>query len=189
METTPAKMTRHRSDRVQYVAAVLCALVVCAPRIAAADLTEDESLKGIGGVMVIVERLHADAAAIGLERETLDAVVRDGLQKAGVKILSPDERMADERRPYLYVNCNVMDMKNPALVAFSIDIEVHQRVTLAGGEKAQGLTWAKSYLGIQSSDKAAEHIQHVLAGYVDQFVAAYKKANAGTPEPENKTGD
>ncbi len=179
-------MTRHRNARTLSIAAVLCALALCAPRIAVADLSEDESLKGIGGVMVIVERLHADAAAIGLERETLDAIVRDGLQKAGVKILSAAERAADDRRPYLYVNCNVMDVKNPALIAFSVDIEVHQRITLAGSEKAQGLTWAKSYLGVQSSDRAAEHIRDILEGYVDQFAAALKKANAPAA-PESKT--
>src|SRR5262245_4405901 len=97
---------------------------------AGADLTEDESLRDIGGIMVIVERLHEDATAIGLDRETLDAVVRDGLQKAGIRIYSADERLADERRPYLYVNCNVMRAPGANHVAFSLDIEVHQRVTL-----------------------------------------------------------
>ncbi len=183
METPAPAMTSLSAIRFLRVAIACCVLAVYSPHAASADLSEDESLKGIAGIMVIVERLHADAATIGLERETLDAVVRGGLQKAGIKILSADERMADERRPYLYVNCNVMDVKNLALVTFSIDIEVHQRVTLVGGEKAQGLTWAKSYLGIQSADRAPEQIRHVLAGYVEQFVAAYKKANAAPPAP------
>lgn len=145
---------------------------------AAPDVTEDESLRGINGIMVIVERLHPDAEATGLDRETLDAVVRDGLQKAGIRIYSADERMADERRPYLYVNCNVMRAGGSAdFVAFSLDIEVHQRVTLASGEHAQSLTWAKSYLGIQSTDRAAQQIRHVLAGYITQFTDTHKKAN------------
>lgn len=154
------------------------ALTLAFAAAAAADLTEDESLRGIGGIMVIVERLHEDAAATGLDRETLDAVVRDGLQKAGIRIYSADERMADDRRPYLYVNCNVMRGPGANQVAFSLDIEVHQRVTLAGGEQAQGLTWAKSYLGIQSADRAAQQIRHVLSGYVSQFTEAHKAANA-----------
>jgi hypothetical protein len=181
METFTSAMTSFSFVRFMRVMIALCMFILNAPPVASADVSEDESLKGIAGVMVIVERLHADAATFGLERETLDAVVRGGLQKAGIKILSADERMADERRPYLYVNCNVMDVKNPALVTFSIDIEVHQRVTLASGEKAQGLTWAKSYLGIQSADRASEQIRHVLAGYVEQFIAAYKKANTALP--------
>lgn len=155
----------------------LAALAVFVAAATATDLTEDESLRGISGVMVIVERLHEDAAAIGLDRETIDAIVRDGVQKGGIQILSSDERMADQRRPYLYVNCNIMRAGDAGIVAFSLDIEVHQYVTLAGGEKTQGLTWAKSYLGIQSSDHAAQQIRHVLTGYVTQFTDAHKKAN------------
>jgi len=162
-----------------HAALVALALAVAA---GATDLSEDESLRGIGGVMVIVERLHEDAAATGLDRETIDAVVRDGLQKAGIRIYSAEERLADDRRPYLYVNCNVMRAGGAGVVAFSLDIEVHQRVTLAGGETAQGLTWAKSYLGIQSADRAAEQIRQVLAGYVTQFAEAHKKANAAPAE-------
>lgn len=157
---------------------LLAAIALAITVTAAPDLTEDESLRGIDGIMVIVERLHEDANATGLDRETLDAVVRDGLQKAGVRIYSADERMADDRRPYLYVNCNVMRAGGSTdMVAFSLDIEVHQRVTLAGGEYAQGLTWAKSYLGIQSADRAAQQIRHVLAGYITQFTEAHTTAN------------
>lgn len=133
--------------------------------------------------MVIVERLHADAEKIGLDRETLDAEVRNRLQQAGIPILSPDERQANERRPYLYINCNVMHLGDADAVAFSLDIEAHQRVRLASGEYAQALTWAKSYLGVQGQDRAAMHIRHVLAGYMDQFVTDYKQANAPTPDP------
>jgi hypothetical protein len=132
--------------------------------------------------MVIIERLHEDAAQIGIDRETLDAVVRDRLQRADIPILSAAEREADDRRPYLYVNCNVMYLREIAAVSFSLDIEAHQRVTLADGEKAQALTWAKSYLGVQSGDRAAAHIRHVLGGYIDQFVSDYRKAN-GIADP------
>lgn len=157
---------------------LLATLALAVTVTAAPDLTEDESLRGISGMMVIVERLHEDAGTTGLDRETIDAVVRDGLQKAGIRIYSADERMADERRPYLYVNCNLMRAgSNAGLVAFSLDIEVHQRVTLAGGEHAQGLTWAKSYLGMQSTEHAAQQIRHVVAGYITELTDAHKKAN------------
>jgi hypothetical protein len=73
--------------------------------------------------------------------------------------------------------------------SFSLDIEAHQRVTLANGEKAQALTWAKSYLGVQSSDRAAAHIRHVLGGYVDQFIADYKKANHDASDAAAEPGD
>jgi hypothetical protein len=169
--------------------AVAIAVVISAPLVARADVDEPGSLRGLSGIMVIVERLHADASKIGLDRETLDAEVRGRLQRAGIRILSADERTADDRRPYLYVNCNVMDLDQAGAVAFSLDIEAHQRVTLANGEKAQALTWAKSYLGVQSRDRAAAHIRHVLGGYVDQFIADYQKANEYTGPPPSQPGD
>lgn len=147
-----------------------------------ADLSEAETLGGLDGVMVIVERLHPDAEKIGLDRETLDADVRSRLQDAGIEILSPQERMESEERPYLYINCNVMYIENIGLVSFSLDIEVHQRVTLANGEKAQALTWAKSYLGVQSRGRAAAQIRHVLAGYIQQFITLYNDANKPVDE-------
>ncbi len=162
--------------------ATALALLAWARPAAAADVDEAGSLRGLAGVMVIVERLHGDAANIGLDRETIDAEVRGRLQKAGIRLLSPDERLADERRPYLYVNCNVMYNEAAGAVAFSLDIEVHQRVTLADGANAQALTWAKSYLGVQSRDRAAAHIRHVIGGYTDEFIADYTRAN-GDDEP------
>ncbi len=167
--------------------ALVALALVCAFPVAG-DVPEEESFKGVTGVMVIVERLHEDATAIGLERETLDAVVRDGLQKAGVKILSPDERVADERQPYLYVNCNVMHVNDAGLVAFSMDIEMHQRVTLANGDKTRAQTWGKSYLGVQGRERAAAQIRHVLGGYVTQFVEAFAKAN-GKPATAPTSGE
>lgn len=158
---------------------------------ARADLSEPETLRGLDGVMVIVERLHPDAQRIGLDKETLDAEVRSRLQDAGIPILSSKQRMENERRPYLYVNCNIMYLQRIDLVSFSLDIELHQRVTLAGGEKAQGLTWAKSYLSVQNADQASAQIRHVLAGYVEQFIAAYQEANrpAGNDAPEATRAD
>jgi hypothetical protein len=156
---------------------------------ATADVDEAGSLRGLGGVMVIVERLHEDAERIGLDRETLDAEVRGRLQRAGIPILSADERAATDRRPYLYINCNVMHLAEAGAVSFSLDIEAHQRVTLANGEQAQALTWAKSYLGVQNADRAAAHIRHVLGGYVDQFIADYKQANGESRPAEAQPGD
>lgn len=181
-------MTQRRTRILPLLVATV-ALFSAALSVAHADVDEPGSLQGLRGVMVIVERLHADAARIGLDRETLDAEVRARLQKAGITILSADERMADDRRPYLYINCNVMDLDQAGAVAFSLDIEAHQRVTLENGEKAQALTWAKSYLGVQSHERAAAHIRHVLGGYVDQFIADYQRANGDTDPPPAQPGD
>jgi len=171
------------------VAVCAVALALGLAPVSSADVDEPGSLRGLNGVTVIVERLHADAERIGLDRETLDAIVRDRLQKADIPLLSSDERMADPRRPYLYVNCNIMHLEGAGAVAFSLDIEVHQRVQLADGEYAQALTWAKSYLGVQGVDRAAQHIRHVVTGYLDEFIVDYQKAHGGTNPEATQPGD
>ncbi len=162
-------------------AAVIIALCVCPVVAFGEDLTEEETLRELDEVMLIIEALHEDASDIGLTRETLEDDVTEKLESAGIGLLSAEERMASVRRPYLYVNCNVMYVESIKLTSFSIDVEVHQRVTLANGEMAQGLTWAKSYLGIQGQAKAARKIREVVGGFVDEFVSAATKKETKIP--------
>ena len=154
------------------------AMCFCASATAYADLTEAETLQRWNGVMVIVETLHDDAKHINLTTEALDGDVRGKLKAAGVKIFSKEERLADERQPYLYINCNIIFVESIGFTSFSIDVEAHQRVTLVNGAKAQGLTWAKSYTGVQGRDTAAPKIRNVVGAYVDQFIAAMAAGDA-----------
>ena len=158
--------------------AAVCAFPAADP---GEDLTEKETLRALDGVMLIVEKLHENAKRIQLSGETLEKDVTEKLKAAGIKRLSSDERLADERRPYLYINCHIMYVESIKLTSFSIDVEVHQRVSLANGKKAQGLTWAKSYLGIQSQANAARKIRDVVAEYVDEFIAAATQDDEKTP--------
>lgn len=140
-----------------------------------ADVTEEESLRGLDDIALIVEALHDDAARIGLTTEMLRQDATDKLDNADIRILPADERLSHPLRPYLYINCNIIYVDSIRLIAFSIDVEVHQKVTLENGEKAQALTWAKSYLGVQGQAKAASQIRQVVGDYVDQFIAAATK--------------
>ena len=162
-------------------AAVIVAL--CTGPVAAfgEDLTEEETLRELDEVMLIVEALHQGAKDVGLSRETLEKDVAEKLKGAGIGILSNEERLADVRRPYLYVNCHIMYVESIKLASFSIDVEVHQRVRLANGDTAQGLTWAKSYLGIQDKEKAARKIREVVANFVDEFLSAATKEDRKVP--------
>ena len=158
-------------------------IALCAGPVAAfgKDLTEEETLRELDEVMPKVEKLHQGAKDMGLSRDTLEKDVAEKLESAGIGILSNEERLADVRRPYLYVNCHIMYVESIKLTSFSIDVEVHQRVRLANGETAQGPTWAKSYLGIQDKAKAACNIREVVANFVDEFLSAATKEDRKVP--------
>ena len=162
-------------------AAIVLALIVSPAAMFGEDLTEEETLRELDEVMPIVEKLHQGAKDIGLSRDTLEKDVAEKLKGAGIGILSNEERLADVRRPYLYVNCHIMYVESIKPASFSIDVEVHQRVRLANGDTAQGLTWAKSYLGIQDKAKAARKIREVVANFVDEFLSAATKEDRKVP--------
>jgi len=161
---------------------LILTLLLTAPVIAQEHITEDESLSGLTQIQLVVEKLPASAEAFSLSKGIIELEVTQQLQKAGIKVLSLEERKEHPRRPYVYVNCNLIYVEDIGLVSFSIDVEVHQRVTLVTGEKAQGLTWAKSYLGLAGTSKASQRIRSVVKDYVHIFTEQAKKKPAGTSD-------
>lgn len=145
---------------------------------------ERDSLRGLDGVMVLVERLHPDADNIELTKADLEREIVYRFKRAGIRALTSEERDADAREPYLYVNCNVLYVPDIQLTSFSIDIELHQNAVLKDGQEMPVLTWARSYLGIQHRDRAAAAIRSRLGEFVEQFISDYKAVNktAGSSE-------
>lgn len=144
---------------------------------AAAEVSERESLAGLQGVLLVVEDLHADARQIELTRHAIVEDVEARLRDAGIEVMTLQERLGDPRKPYLYINCNVIYVPDIELVSFSIDVESHQLVTLKNGDEAIGLTWAKSYLGVQGKRRAAQKIKDETARLVDLFIADFLSVN------------
>jgi hypothetical protein len=145
---------------------------------------ERDSLRGLRGVMVLVEKLHADATSIELTREDLQREIGYRFKRAGIRILTAEERVEDERRPYLYVNCNVLYIPDLQLTSFSIDVELHQDAELKDGQKLPVLTWARSYLGIQHRDRAAAAIRSRLGEFLEQFISDYQFVNKSAESGE-----
>jgi len=136
----------------------------------AGDISESETLRGLTAIQLVVEELPPEARPLNVSKGILELDVMKELQEGGITLLSMDERTTHPRRPYLYVNCNLLYIETLNLTSFSVDVEVHQRVTLETGEKAQGLTWAKSYLGMTSGDIASERIRETVHDFVTEFV-------------------
>ncbi len=145
-----------------------CILVLALP--CAGDISESETLQGLDAIQLVVEELPREARPLNVSKGILELDVTKQLQDGGITLLSMDERSAHSRRPYLYVNCNLLYIESLNLTSFSVDVEVHQRVTLETGEKAQGLTWAKSYLGMTSGDIASKRIRETVHDFVGEFI-------------------
>lgn len=158
----------------------LAAVVViagAAPGPAQTAQEERDSLRGLAGVMVVVERLHNDAEEIELSRDDLEREITYRLKRAGIPSLTAEQREKDDRQAYLYVNCNVLYVPDIQLTSFSIDVELHQTATLKDGQELPALTWGRSYLGIQHRDRAAAAIRSQLGAFIEAFIADYHSVN------------
>ena len=160
-----------------FIAIVTLCCVVAQPVTTSAEVSEANSLRGLKGVLVIIEDLHPDARTIDLTQESIRDAVEDRLRDAGIRIFTVSERLDDSRKPYLYVNCNVIAVPDIELTVFSVDVESHQLVTLQNGDEAVALTWAKSYLGAQGKDRAAQKILDTVGELVDRFVSDFLAVN------------
>jgi hypothetical protein len=76
---------------------------------------EQESLREVGPVQVLIETLDEDATGIGLSEAGLQATVELQLRRNGVPL------GAEVSRPYLYVNVVVVSSDTP--VAYSVTVE------------------------------------------------------------------
>ncbi|PCJ58556.1 MAG: hypothetical protein COA73_09810 [Candidatus Hydrogenedentota bacterium] len=136
------------------------------------DVSETESLKGLDEIQLVVEELPREAQPLKLTKGLLELDATRQLRDNKITLLSVSERLEHPQRPYLYINCNLLYIEKLNLTSFSIDVEVHQRVTLETGEKAQGLTWAKSYLGMTSGDIVAERVREIVRDFLGEYIEA-----------------
>ena len=103
--------------------------------------TERASLRGLPGVVVLIESLRPEAKADGLSEDYIRSAVELILRSSGIRILEPTARV-----PYLYVR--VSTFKDPERGFYSAGIKVELNQWLVKPEwSGYGATWQQSWLG------------------------------------------
>src|SRR5258706_13940758 len=89
------------------------------------DLGNQEVLKGLGGVQVLVEDLNPGFADIGLSADALQTLAEVRLRQGGVRVLTSKQTVNAPRTPILYlkVNC-VMRASSPS--CYSVGLELRE---------------------------------------------------------------
>ena len=135
---------------------------------------EIDSLKGLDGVIVLIEDLKQETERDGLTKRHLQTDVERRLRQAGIPVLKDAD-------PYLYLYVNVQDFKveNDHYI-FNIEVALKQMVWLARDISifTVGATWETNHLGIIPTDKMPEAIGGKVADLVDEFINDYLTANA-----------
>ncbi len=137
-----------------------------------------ETLRGLSGVVVVIEGVKQDAAADGLDVSLLQAEVEKALEGANIRVLPFDVWRNTLGRPWLYVSVNTV--KYLGSYFFSLDVQLKQDVGLVYDPTitTSSATWEAGSIGFINIESLQEKIRESIATYVDHFIAAYQSANA-----------
>lgn len=143
-----------------------------------------ESLRGLKGVELVMEVINPEAERKGLTRSQLQTDVELRLRKAGIKVLTRQERLKTPGYPFLYVN--VSTVKTPetlggllgGLYGYSISVELREKVILARNRSIEtyAATWSKGVVGTVGADKLRS-VREGVGDLVDEFINDYLAMN------------
>lgn len=85
---------------------LLVLFLLISPCAYAQDDFQIESLRGLKGVLVLVEALKPEIEADGLRRDSIQTDVELKLRLAGIKVLTEEECLKEPGCPWLYVYIN-----------------------------------------------------------------------------------
>jgi hypothetical protein len=140
-----------------------------------------DTLRGLRGVHVLVEKLEADVEQHGLTSAALQADTEVQLRRAGIEVLAEEQRLQTPGTPYLYVNVNVSLGDETPLAAVSVDVALKQTVVLARDPVLVCLapTWRTGTTGRVGCARLAD-LRGAVRDLVAEFVADYRAANPAT---------
>lgn len=135
-----------------------------------------ETLKGLTGVLVLLEPLDPEIVKDGLSENQVHTDVKLKPRMSGIKVLTIPEWTAAPGRPCLLVTLTML--KNRGLSAYLIEISLGQNVALARDAKIRLTTptWRVEGVRIVGPDKIAS-IRDDIKDRVDKFINAYLSVN------------
>ena len=144
-----------------------------------------DSLRGLLGVAVLIVEPAPEVERAGLTRKQLQTDVELRLRQAGIRVLTPVERLNMMGQPFVYVRVQVL--MDPSECAPShAEVALYQKAYLETGEMTKvASTWEVSALGMVERANFSP-LRDKVSELVDQFINAYLSVNprsAGSPPP------
>ncbi len=149
---------------------------------------ELESLHGLSGIYVIVQKLNPDMIKDGLTVDMLKSEVNNKLSAAGIKVLSKSDSLSS-KDGILVISLSSVKSKT-GLHACSVDAELIQVTTLARNpdKPCPATTWASGIVAVVSPENVT-HLRETVGEVVDDFVHDYQSANGTSGAGPNISGD
>jgi hypothetical protein len=175
----PAKPGRWKRFWGLWSKAVVVALValLLLPGVSHALTREQKALVGLKGVWVLVEGMNTQAERLGLTKTQIQTDVELRLRKAGIKVLTEEERLETPGRPYLYVNVNAVTKPGSSLCAYSIKVHLKKNVAIKSGFKTPRVVWHTPDYAETVKIYNTTRIRNLVGDHVDIFINDYLAAN------------
>lgn len=142
-----------------------------------------ETLKGLPGVNVKVEKLDSGEKRAGFSESTFRTDVELKLRMAGIRVLSDEEQFQTPGMPWLYLSVSGLHDQPGELDAFTIQLQLFQVVLLErNGERTGAVTWGTSVVG----RGRLPSIRNAVKDRVDEFINVWLSVNprpAPAPAP------
>lgn len=135
------------------------------------------TLRGLTGVVVVIESIKSDAVEDGLRETDLQADVEARLVDGGMQVLTPDEWRQTPGRPWLYVSVNTLRYLGSYF--FSLDVQLKQDVNLPRNPSllTSSATWEVGSIGFARCQDIGVKIRASVDAYLTQFLSDWKAAN------------
>jgi hypothetical protein len=139
---------------------------------------ERESLRGLTGVEVLVDPLDSEIERAGLSEVKLQQDIRLRLQKAGVKVLTEQERLASPAAAILTIRVDTLHDRIGRYF-YVTDLFLAQRVTLQTRAEPEfsAVTWKKLGTVSPVADDNVKHLEDQVLRKVDLFIKDYLAVN------------
>lgn len=134
-----------------------------------------ETLKGLNGILVIIEGLKTWQKQAGLSESQIQTDVELKLRLAGIKVLNEEEFFKEKGHPCIYININNLEQKLEGFLVYNISCRFRQYIFLERNPsiKALATTWSQGWIGCGDIERLRAKIKDI----VDEFINAYLSVN------------
>jgi hypothetical protein len=145
---------------------------ISSPTVRAQTTYENDTLKDINALFVIVEDVSSGATELGLTKEILQTDVELKLRLAGISVVTKEAGIKLPGAPYLWVQVTVTEAAHAANIAVAVrqDVRLERNDGLAFGAS----TWD---VNLTVASPTAQGIRDYNKDIIDKFLNAWLSVN------------
>jgi hypothetical protein len=150
-------------------------LLICGTALADSE-SERDTLRGLKGIYIFVDKLKEEVIRDGLTIEDVRTDAELKLRLKGIHVLSEQDWYKEPGGPHLYIDINVLKLKPTKTYVFAISVSLKQGVSLIRSSDIEvfGITWSTWGVGITTE---LQDIRVRIEEHVDRFITAYLSIN------------